>query len=47
LLKALDGIEMLNGAATATMLSRRAEAWRPWRAYAALLLWSSLSNSGG
>jgi AraC family transcriptional regulator of adaptative response / DNA-3-methyladenine glycosylase II len=25
----------------------RAEAWRPWRAYAALLLWSSLSGSGG
>lgn len=28
-------------------LQRRAEAWRPWRAYAALLLWSSLSGSGG
>jgi len=28
-------------------LLRRAEAWRPWRAYAALLLWSSLSGSGG
>jgi AraC family transcriptional regulator of adaptative response / DNA-3-methyladenine glycosylase II len=28
-------------------LQRRAEAWRPWRAYAALLLWSSLPNSGG
>ena len=25
----------------------RAEAWRPWRSYAALLLWNSLSNSGG
>jgi AraC family transcriptional regulator of adaptative response / DNA-3-methyladenine glycosylase II len=25
----------------------RAEAWRPWRAYAALLLWSSGGNSGG
>ena len=25
----------------------RAEAWRPWRAYAALLLWSSLPSSGG
>ena len=24
-----------------------AEAWRPWRAYAALLLWSSLPGSGG
>ncbi|MDH3431606.1 MAG: helix-turn-helix domain-containing protein [Gammaproteobacteria bacterium] len=28
-------------------LSHRAESWRPWRAYAALLLWSSLSGSGG
>jgi len=28
-------------------LKARAEAWRPWRAYAALLLWSSDANSGG
>ena len=28
-------------------LRERAEAWRPWRAYAALLLWSSDENSGG
>ena len=28
-------------------LNTRAEAWRPWRAYAALLLWSSGENSGG
>jgi AraC family transcriptional regulator of adaptative response / DNA-3-methyladenine glycosylase II len=28
-------------------LLTRAEDWRPWRAYAAMLLWSSLSNSGG
>ena len=28
-------------------LKARAEAWRPWRAYAALLLWSSGENSGG
>lgn len=28
-------------------LIRRAEEWRPWRAYAALLLWGSLSASGG
>ena len=28
-------------------LLSRAENWRPWRAYAAMLLWSSLSNSGG
>jgi AraC family transcriptional regulator of adaptative response / DNA-3-methyladenine glycosylase II len=25
----------------------RAENWRPWRAYAAMLLWSSLPSSGG
>jgi 3-methyladenine DNA glycosylase/8-oxoguanine DNA glycosylase len=28
-------------------LARRAERWRPWRAYAAMLLWSSLAGSGG
>lgn len=28
-------------------LLRRAEKWRPWRAYAALLLWGSLPGSGG
>ncbi len=28
-------------------LSQRAEAWRPWRAYAALLLWGSKNGSGG
>jgi len=28
-------------------LSAMAEAWRPWRAYAALLLWNSLAGSGG
>jgi AraC family transcriptional regulator of adaptative response / DNA-3-methyladenine glycosylase II len=28
-------------------LETMAEDWRPWRAYAALLLWSSLSGSGG
>ena len=28
-------------------LKSRAESWRPWRAYAALLLWSSGKNSGG
>src|SRR5207247_1687615 len=29
--------------AGATTIAGRAEAWRPWRAYAALLLWRSLS----
>ena len=45
LLKAFDGDakRRISGAD----LQRRAEAWRPWRAYAALLLWSSLSGSGG
>lgn len=28
-------------------LKARSEEWRPWRAYAALLLWSSGENSGG
>lgn len=28
-------------------LEKRAEAWRPWRAYAAMLLWNSLAGSGG
>lgn len=37
----------VSGAAGTKLLRARAEAWRPWRAYAALLLWSSLSNSGG
>ncbi len=27
--------------------AERAESWRPWRAYAALLLWGSLAGSGG
>jgi len=43
LLKAIDSA----GAGGAAELLRRAESWRPWRAYAALLLWSSLSGSGG
>ncbi len=33
--------------ASAQTLNSRAEAWRPWRAYAAMLLWNSLSGSGG
>ena len=43
LLKAMDS----GGKISAADLKQRAEAWRPWRAYAALLLWSSLSGSGG
>ena len=41
--KALSRQSRVNAA---TLLSR-AESWRPWRAYAAMLLWSSLTNSGG
>jgi AraC family transcriptional regulator of adaptative response / DNA-3-methyladenine glycosylase II len=31
----------------ASELAKRAEAWRPWRAYAALLLWGSEKGAGG
>lgn len=43
LLKAIDA----SGKTSAKDLRRRAEAWRPWRAYAAMLLWGSLESSGG
>ncbi len=43
LLKAVDYRDRLTPAA----LAARAENWRPWRAYAAMLLWSSLAGSGG
>ncbi len=44
LLKAASG----DGArVTPKALEARAEAWRPWRAYAALLLWNTLPGSGG
>jgi len=32
---------------TPGVMRQRAEAWRPWRAYAAILMWSSLAGSGG
>jgi AraC family transcriptional regulator of adaptative response / DNA-3-methyladenine glycosylase II len=32
---------------TPAFLRQRAEAWRPWRAYAAMLMWNSLATSGG
>jgi AraC family transcriptional regulator of adaptative response / DNA-3-methyladenine glycosylase II len=32
---------------TPAVLRVRAEAWRPWRAYAAMLMWNSLASSGG
>ncbi len=43
LLKAIDAPHRVSPAT----LAQRAEHWRPWRAYAALLLWGSLSESGG
>ena len=42
----LKAIEYPNKVSPKDLLAR-AEAWRPWRAYAALLLWSSLPGSGG
>ena len=47
LLKALGSTANQTGNATPADLLRRGESWRPWRAYAALLLWSSLASSGG
>jgi AraC family transcriptional regulator of adaptative response / DNA-3-methyladenine glycosylase II len=32
---------------TPTIIRQHAEAWRPWRAYAAMLMWNSLAASGG
>ena len=32
---------------TPAVIRQRAEAWRPWRAYAAMLMWNSLATSGG
>lgn len=42
LVNALAALE--GGAVTARDLLRRAEVWRPWRGYAAQLLWTSLSR---
>lgn len=42
----IKAIEQPNRVTPKELLTR-AENWRPWRAYAAMLLWSSLSNSGG
>lgn len=38
------GIRKALGGGTPAAIDRRAEAWRPWRAYAALHLWSTLSK---
>ena len=36
------GLRKAAGGMTERELEKRAEAWRPWRAYAAMLLWRSL-----
>jgi AraC family transcriptional regulator of adaptative response / DNA-3-methyladenine glycosylase II len=41
------GIRKALGGLTAKAASERAEAWRPWRAYAVLHLWTSLSDGAG
>ncbi|HET8623451.1 MAG TPA: AlkA N-terminal domain-containing protein [Gemmatimonadales bacterium] len=38
------GLRKAAGGVSAAELTRRAEAWRPWRAYAAVHLWQSLSE---
>lgn len=37
-------LERLGEPADPGSLARRAELWRPWRAYAALLLWNTLGG---
>ena len=44
LLRAFDGA---GGRLKPAALLERAECWRPWRAYAALLIWSSDDGAGG
>ena len=39
------GLLRAAGLKTARELAQAAESWRPWRAYAAILLWNSLSSS--
>ena len=43
LIKAMSDADVISPA----KLKQHAESWRPWRSYAALLLWSSLAGSGG
>ncbi len=43
----LRALERDGGRLKPTELLARAESWRPWRAYAALLLWHSTPNAGG
>jgi 3-methyladenine DNA glycosylase/8-oxoguanine DNA glycosylase len=39
------GLLRSSGLATPRELERRAEAWRPWRAYAAMYLWNAAGKS--
>jgi len=41
----MKAMKQLFGTATLRDAHARAEAWRPWRAYAVLRLWSSLENT--
>ena len=41
------GIRKALGGVTAKAAAGRAEAWRPWRSYAAVHLWTSLSEGAG
>jgi len=41
------GLLRATGDRTARALDRRSQAWRPWRAYAAMLLWSHAATSLG
>ncbi len=43
--KALGVLEGTSSVPTEAALAQRAEAWRPWRAYAAIALWHSLATS--
>jgi AraC family transcriptional regulator of adaptative response / DNA-3-methyladenine glycosylase II len=41
------GIRKALGGATTKEARARAESWRPWRAYAVMQLWNSLSEGAG
>ena len=40
------GVKKALGVTSRTAAEARAEAWRPWRAYAVMFLWSSLASGG-
>jgi AraC family transcriptional regulator of adaptative response / DNA-3-methyladenine glycosylase II len=40
-------LKRMAGGCTAQALERRSEAWRPWRAYAVMLLWQSARDRAG